>query len=338
MAQSSPSIESKIGIHHLSKLWSRLVRPGSDQTDANDWIHERITIHGLGLSLEETYAFLMRNLPSFDEFENWILSINDGEITESRIARINAVLDKKSYDQDTTSQIQELEDSEPVLSEDDLNFWQENGYVVLHDAVTPEQCEAAANALWDFLGMSPSDSTTWYSKPRDHNIMVQLFSHRALKANRESHRIHKAFAQLWGTGDLWCSIDRVSFNPPETDQWRFPGPRLHWDTNLSLPIPFSASGILYLTDTSANQGAFTCVPGFHRRIETWLKALPAEADPRSENLEALGAIALGGIAGDLIIWDERLPHGSSANSTERPRLAQYITLYPPTIGCNPEWK
>ena len=243
MALSSPDLESKIGVPHLAKLWARLVRPDCDQGGDNAWIHDRIMIHGLGLSLEETHAYLMRDTPTFDEFENWVLSINSGVIPENRIARINAVLSNKSYDQGTTRQILELENSEPVLTQVHLKFWQENGYVVLHDAVTPEQCEAAANAVWEFLDMSPTDSTTWYSKPRDHNIMVQLFSHPALKANRESHRIHKAFAQLWGTGDLWCSIDRVSFNPPETDQWRFPGPRLHWDTSLSLPIPFSASGI-----------------------------------------------------------------------------------------------
>ena len=63
-------------------------------------------------------------------------------------------------------------------------------------------------------------------------------------------------------------------------------------------------GVLYLTDTAANQGAFRCVPGFHRRIETWLKSLPSGADPRREDLEKFGAVPIAGRAGDLIIWHQ----------------------------------
>jgi hypothetical protein len=57
---------------------------------------------------------------------------------------------------------------------------------------------------------------------------------------------------------------------------------LHWDVSLARPIPFGLQGILYLADTAANQGAFTCVPGFHRKIDSWLENLPAGSDPRAE--------------------------------------------------------
>ena len=39
-------------------------------------------------------------------------------------------------------------------------------------------------------------------------------------------------------------------------------------------------GVLYLTDTPANQGAFTCIPGFHHKLGDWLNDLPEDADPR----------------------------------------------------------
>jgi len=338
MVATSLGIESKIGVPHLVNLWTRFARNGAEECSGRDWIHDKITIHGLGISLEETFAFLVDKKPTFEDFESWIISINGGVIPQKKIARINAVVTGTPYDDETNAEILALETSEPVLSEHDLLFWREHGYVVLHDAVTPEQCNAVANVIFEHLRMSPTDPNTWYSGPRSHNIMVQSFHDPALQANRDSHRIHKAFAQLWGTADLWCSIDRVSFNPPETDEWKFPGPRLHWDTSLSLPIKFSVSGILYLTDTSVNQGAFTCVPGFHRHIETWLQTLPPDSDPRSQDFKALGATPIAGKAGDLIMWDERLPHGSSPNSTARPRLAQYITLYPPTMEHSSVWK
>jgi hypothetical protein len=75
-----------------------------------------------------------------------------------------------------------------------------------------------------------------------------------LWATRLSARIHKAVAQLWGTSDLWLTVDRAGFNPPECEGWSFPGPRLHWDLDLVPPLRFSTQGILYLTDTAAEQG------------------------------------------------------------------------------------
>ncbi|HEY6236367.1 MAG TPA: hypothetical protein VIW69_14810 [Candidatus Elarobacter sp.] len=47
---------------------------------------------------------------------------------------------------------------------------------------------------------------------------------------------------------------------------------------------------------AADQGAFTCVPGFHRRIASWLAGLPAGTDPRHQNLGALGAVPIAGRA------------------------------------------
>jgi hypothetical protein len=42
-----------------------------------------------------------------------------------------------------------------------------------------------------------------------------------------------------------------------------------------------------------------------------LQALPRGADPRQQDLYALGPRAIGGRAGDLVIWHQALPHGAS---------------------------
>ena len=104
-----------------------------------------------------------------------------------------------------------------------------------------------------------------------------------------------------------------------------------------VPIPFGTQGILYLTDTPPEQGAFTLVPGFHRRIESWLASLPPGADPRSENMHALGAKPVGGRAGDLVIWHQALPHGASPNRGTKPRLVQYINMFPANFEEQEEW-
>ena len=143
-------------------------------------------------------------------------------------------------------------------------------------------------------------------------------------------RVHRAFADIWGTEKLWVSFDRTSLNPPERPGFAFKGPYLHWDISLDDPSRFMVQGVLYLSDTAANQGAFTCIPGFHRRIADWLKTLSDEDDPRTRMQAEFGHLAkpIAGREGDLVIWNSLLPHGSSPNSAERPRIAQYITMTP----------
>jgi len=98
------------------------------------------------------------------------------------------------------------------------------------------------------------------------------------------------------------------------------------------------AGLIYLTDTAAEQGVFTCVPGFHRRIEDWLNGLPPAANPRDEDLEALGAVPIPDRAGDLIIWHRALPHGSHPNRCARARIVQHLNMHPATREDCPEWK
>jgi ectoine hydroxylase-related dioxygenase (phytanoyl-CoA dioxygenase family) len=186
--------------------------------------------------------------------------------------------------------------------------------------------------------MERDDPRTWYGGPHGRSIRVPLVRHPALWATRRSPRIRRAFAQLWQRDDLWVSVDHAGFNPPERRGWKFPGPHLHWDASLVMPMPFDLSGILYLTDTAADQGAFTCVPGFHRRIASWLAELPAGADPRKQDLHALGAVPVAGRAGDLIIWHQALPHGGSPNRATRPRIVQYIHLKPNSFDVSARWK
>ena len=181
--------------------------------------------------------------------------------------------------------------------------------------------------------------------------------------NRTAPGVHEAFSQIWGTERLWCSHDRVNVKPPllpDADEraqaaatGRFVG-GLHWDTatlyayvNTINHVParqpsalatnaaegvgeieFGVQGVLYLVDTPAEQGAFCAVPGFHRKITPWLSTLAANADPKQEDLVALGPVRIPGRAGDLVIWQTSLPHTSSHNLGVAPRVVQYITMSP----------
>lgn len=320
-------------VPHLFRLWSRTRKADSKPEDAREAAADELTIHGLGLELHETWSFLYSRASTFSEFESWILGRNGGKIDPSRIAAVNRNVERALADA-PLSWPPLHENFSGVLSEEDLAFWEENGYIVLKKAVPGEDREAAERAIWAFTGMDPDKPESWYKGPQGHSIMVQLVHHPAFEKNRASSRIHAAFAELWGTEDLQVTIDRGGFNPPERPNWPFPGPHLHWDTSISPPMPKRLQGILYLTDTPADQGAFRCVPGFHLRLESWLSGV--KTDPRKEAL-LLDSVPVEGEAGDFIIWHAALPHGASPNRGARPRIVQYIAMYPPGMADGRPW-
>lgn len=341
-ALSTPGSEElgSLGIRHVKRLWTRCRTESGGRATGDkgaDWVADNTLLSGLRVGLRETYYYLYAQRPTLEQFEGWILEKNGGAIGAGRIAYLNAAL---SGEAGTAAPIDQSDSEfcDTPFSHADLAFWEENGYVVLHDAVPPANCEAAARAIYDFTAVDPEQPDTWYQGPQGASIWVPLLHHPALWSNRDSPRIHRAFAQLWSRSDLWVSVDQAGFNPPERPGWRFPGPHLHFDVSLALPIPFGVQGILYLTDTQANQGAFTCVPGFHRRVAQWLNSLSPNADPRTEDLTKLPAIPIPGRAGDLVIWHHALPHGASPNLSSRPRVVQYIKMQPSQWEVASHWR
>ena len=336
---AAPTDSGTLGVYQLKRLWSRslAMRRGERlEIDLSEKHLEHLVLDALGLGLEQTQQYLLQYAPTFEAFEQWIVA-TAGTPEPDQVARINATVTGGEIPAATRRLIAEIEAMPPVLDASDLAHWAEHGYVILHQAVPEESRRGAEEAIWQHLGARPDNPESWYV-PNDHGIMVQLFQHPAFTANRRSRRLHKAFAQLWGTADLWVTCDRVGFNVPERPGWMFRGPYMHWDVSLAQPIPFGTQGILYLTDTPPEQGALAVVPGFQHRIDGWLDGLPAGTDPRRQDLHALGSKPLGGKAGDLIIWDQRLPHGPTPNRGARPRIVQYIDMRPTLIEQRDAWR
>lgn len=326
-----------LGVRQLKRLWAAALaaRAGRPVTDRVELQLNHLILDALGLGLQQAQEYLIQRAPGFAEFERWILATTGG-VDAAQVARINAVVTGGDYPESVRRQLAAIEAMPPVLSADDLAHWAEHGYVIVPDAVPEDSRHAATEAIWQRVNGQPDNPDTWYA-PNDHGIMVQFFQHPAFTANRRSPRIHKAFAQLWGTADLWVTTDRAGFNAPERPGHLFRGPDLHWDVSLVRPIPFGTQGILYLTDTLPEQGAFTCVPGFQRRIDAWLDRLPPGRNPRQEDLHALGSRPIAGRAGDLVIWDHKLPHGSRPNRSTQPRIVQYVNMYPTRRDERVEW-
>jgi hypothetical protein len=328
----------RLGIPYLHRYWERHGPPNIGALampveDTGEWDLENTLLSGLGLNLLETSRFLHgTDRPGFGAFEDWILELNGGAIEKDRLTRLQEALVGKGVGS-TAGCLDEV----PGLTAEELAHWDQYGYLVVHDVVDAGNRDAAATAIYEFLEADAGDADTWYGSKYGKTIWVPLLRHAAFLANRRSPRLVKAFAQLWGREDLWSTVDQGGFNPPERDGWRFPGPNVHWDMTLSKPHCFGVQGILYLTDTPAEQGAFCCIPGFHRVLEEWLRELPPGENPRKAVTQHRGYTPIAGNAGDLVIWHQFLPHGSCPNRGARPRVAQYITLRPTRWAYTPDW-
>lgn len=328
----SPHDVGKLKIKQLKRFWQATQHNKNNALNEllqQEWQLNKTLLGVLNLGLEQTIVHIYQNNLTFESFEDWIIS-TAGAPNEGLVKRFNNLFDKESA---------VFEDIEPVLSDDDLAFFKANGYIVLNNAVPQEDCLKTIDVICDFLDIDKNNPASWY-KHNDawQGIMVQLFQHPLINKNRNSEKIRGAYEQLWKTKNIWLTADRVGFNPPETDQWKFPGPDLHWDCSLQLPIPFGLQGILYLNDVAANQGAFTLVPDFQHRIKDWLASLPPGADSRKQDLHALGSKPITGQAGDFIIWQQALPHGSSPNTALQPRYVQYINYLPVEFTAQSNWK
>lgn len=93
-------------------------------------------------------------------------------------------------------------------------------------------------------------------------------------------------------------------------------------------MPLTVQGVLYLTDTDETQGGFRCVPGFHNQFADWKRSLPDGASAKHPPFEKHELTPIPGKAGDLLIWHRLTPHANGRNESDKPRLAQYITMFP----------
>ncbi|MDY0986062.1 Phytanoyl-CoA dioxygenase (PhyH) [Flavobacterium sp. ACN2] len=298
----------------LEQLWKRTLDSKNANSDHTNWDNQIKTLYQLGIGMEDTLYFLYSEKPDFETFKTWI----------------------NNRKRNTDQEIEDL--TVNVLSKQDLEFWNRNGYVVVKNAISKEDCKATQKAIWEYLKMNPNEKESWYKRHEEQKgLMLNFSDHETLNRNRFSPRVKKAYEQLYGTTNIYKTIDKVSFNPPETDHFTFLGSPLHWDMSLKKPLTYGLQGLFYLTECRENDGAFHCVPGFHNQIDEWLDELEPHENPREKALKTLQPKPITGDAGDFIIWHNTLPHCATPNRGESPRMVQYLTYLPDDYNAAGEW-
>ena len=230
------------------------------------------------------------------------------------------------------------ESSLRVLSLDDWNFWLNNGYVVVKNAISRSQAKKTADFLWEFEEKDPNKPKEWCTSPRakmqmkelQGTGMVEVYNHQYLWENRQIERVYNAFVDIWGTEKLWSTIDRANLNFPIQPGFEQKG-FIHWEYDPETK-PQNVQGVLALSDQiDPEMGGFQCIPWLFRNYDSWKLSQTKERDRFQPNTKDLKKyiIKVPLEAGDLLIFNSLEPHGIRPNnSIDKVRIAQYISMMP----------
>jgi ectoine hydroxylase-related dioxygenase (phytanoyl-CoA dioxygenase family) len=283
-------------------------------------------------------------------------------------------------------------------------FFDEYGFVVIRDVLTPQECTDTLTEVFDVLqyfepqkcSWDRNDITTWNQWPS--NAMERFGSPsrppiftRQFMLNRVNPNMHKVFATLIGEQDLIVSHDRCCLYRPTRNVLTSTGIQAkmeHWATAPNLHLDMSPwcylspdgpvaterelsklryehtgsfifennqvsgedglliQGVINLVDNYDEDGGFQCVPGFPKIFDEYFKSLAKQMNPnpldellneknltggfnfhKNDILNSYG-VRVPLRAGSIVVWDQKMPHGSLPNQSSRMRSAQFIRMYP----------
>lgn len=216
-----------------------------------------------------------------------------------------------------------------MIGEQERQAFLECGYLVIPGVLPLDLCQRVVDAILAFTGVRLDDRATWHPQRFAGLGVVPLHHHQALWDVRQHPAVYEVFRELYGREDLWVSMDRAGYKPPASDgtkDWdRAP---IHWDCDPWSMDELSIQGLFYLTDTSEDQGAFSCVPSMYRNLGTWRADHAEDENRRYPRVAEQDVVAVAGGAGSLVVFNRLMPHTNGLNRSPRPRFAQYVTMSP----------
>lgn len=156
---------------------------------------------------------------------------------------------------------------------------------------------------------------------------------------RQDPVIYAVFTKLFGTKDILCTFDRLSFKFPGQGQTEF----THWDSNpwdWSEESTAQIQGILALSKTSFRAVSRTHTLKFRDKFiskypesKRYDQYHVTSAHDPLELQKQVQTYPLD--IGDLVIWSDRVLHEARKNKTKKIRYAMFLSYYPrkePPLG------
>ena len=229
-----------------------------------------------------------------------------------------------------------------MLSSEQIQFYSDNGYLLVSGIFTPEEVEACVQET-DAMFAKVQNSgrrleATWGGKWRDSQIPTEaqgqtsvlsihnMQYHSALFTRMLIHpRLTEAVADLIGP-NVQLHHTKLHIKPPENGS-PFP---LHQDYHY---FPHEKdtmiAAVIYLEDATVESGCLCVMPGLHKQ-----GPLPHNHDgshylsPEAYPIDK--ATPCPGSAGALLLFSYLTPHGSYLNRTDHPRRVVLFQFRSPT--------
>ena len=305
--------------HFLNKLSSIRNSKNIDSSIDERYLkEEQYFLNLFEIGLFEAYEFLYQHCKDEQHLQKWIIELKGKGFYSEKVNLFNRWLN---------SEHDNIEKDLPVvLNANELDFWDKNGYLHLKNIIPNQDCDAVVELICNELKIDLGNSVSWYpAHEKLQGLMLQLYQGEAIEKIRKNNTLFKIFAQLYGTNQLTANPEKVSYNPPETANFKFQGSSLHWDINFEAGVRYYIQGLVYLNDVPPNRGAFCLVSGYHKKIDQTFKHFtPEAAINQVKGLEKIEYLA--GKKGDLILWLQAIPHAATPNHSNVPRFVQYLSF------------
>ena len=229
-------------------------------------------------------------------------------------------------------------------SADSVAYLDQHGYVVIAGALDADQCDRALDLTWDYLeglgaGVDRTDPATW-----DDDRWPTAVHGGILPAHGIGHSaaqwfirsvpaVKQTFAAVWDTDDLLVSFDGMALWRPWklNPAWKTNrgGSWLHIDQHpITRPGKQCVQGLVNLLPTSPAIGGNVLIPGSHKMFATIPEVYPARLGrvplsvdhfrfPADDPMLSGAPLIMCHLeAGDMLLWDSRTIHCSSASLEE----------------------
>ena len=220
--------------------------------------------------------------------------------------------------------------NERPLSDRQVEFFKENGFLVLESFIEESTIEIWRKRMWDFLEARPDRPETWDSE----KYAISGFEFDPPDSAFGHLPQMRAVLEQLGEGEFQGGGGSPIIQWPREGEWQIAesghidgyGPG-GWS-------PFMFGATTYLYDVEPQGGGFTYWPGSH--LTTWEYFLdhPKEIDgsfggegrPGQKifsDLSPSGPVVFDAPAGDVVLWHSFLCHTGSPNIRSFPRMALF---------------
>jgi ectoine hydroxylase-related dioxygenase (phytanoyl-CoA dioxygenase family) len=223
-----------------------------------------------------------------------------------------------------------------VLTQEQIRFYDENGYLLVEDAVTPGQLRELREITYDFIERSRSvresddvfdlDEGHSPENPRLTRIKLPHKQHPAFWEALKSERILDTLTSLLGPNVL---IQTSKLNTKAPDG----GAAVEWHQDWAF-YPHTNDSLLacglMLEDVTEANGPLQVVPGTHKGpILSHHNGgvFCGAVDPCDPSFERDKIVTLTGKAGSMTVHHVRTLHGSAPNRSDRSRLILFYECH-----------